>query len=154
MYRVLFVCTGNTCRSPMARAALLHLCAGDPRLAGRVEGQSAGLLAAPGAPMSRNAGLALAGAGIPVPEHAARGVDEGYAAQSDLILALTQGHARELVSRFPTARAKVFVLAPTDIPDPFGGNAEVYRECLARIMAALEDWRGKLYHLLDERGEQ
>lgn len=151
MYRVLFVCTGNTCRSPMARAALMHLCAEDPRLAGRAEIGSAGLYAASGAPMSGNAQKALAAAGIPVPEHGARGVDEGIVNRADLILALTQGHGKELLRRFPAVRDKVFPLGEADIPDPFGGDEAIYRACLKAILNALTPWVEKLNGRIQEK---
>jgi len=151
MVRVLFVCTGNTCRSPMARAAFLHLCAGDARLAGRVEAQSAGLWADLGAPMSGNAKKALAAAGIPVPEHGARGVDEGIIAGADLVLALTRGHGKELLRRFPAVQDKMFVLGEADIPDPFGGDEEQYRACLVAILNALTPWVEKLYGRIQEK---
>ena len=145
--RVCFVCTGNTCRSPLAEAVANFLAQSElnalpegirdlarPRL----EAFSAGLYPADGDPISTNAVLALEEAGInPVPQHdyhlhRARGLTEEEAEGFDLLVGLTRGHAMELILRFP-ALAKRITVMPIEISDPFGGSLERYRECLAQI---------------------
>ena len=148
--RVLFVCTGNTCRSPMA-AALLNdmarpreVCSavGDAVPFPRLSAESAGLFAAEGAPISPNALEALRQAGVaPVPSadytrHRARTVTADMVAAADLVVGITAAHAMELTMRFPEAAGKITAL-PMDIPDPYGGTLADYTACLAQLRVCL-----------------
>ena len=141
-YRVLFVCTGNTCRSPMAEALFR-----DRMLRWRGEGAvlvaSAGLYAAVGAPISPNAVLALEAFGIadmpanPYRAHQARNVDAQLMAEADEVVAISAGHAMELLMRYPAHASKITAL-PLDIPDPYGGDEHCYRACLECISCAIQ----------------
>lgn len=145
--RVCFVCTGNTCRSPMAEAvanALAQRAMADypeavrDALTPSVQAFSAGLYAENGAPISRHALKALELEGVaPVKErdyhnHVAHTITEEDADRADLLVAMTPSHAMELMMRFPAATKRI-VLMPTAISDPFGGDLEVYRKCLSEI---------------------
>ena len=138
-YRVLFVCTGNTCRSPMAAALLLDMTA---REGMSFAVSSAGLYAHNGAPISANAVAALRDAGVAeTPEnnygaHVAHTVDEQMMSAADAVVAISGSHAMELLMRYPAYVAKITTL-PFDIPDPFGGDAAVYRECLDMLSYAI-----------------
>lgn len=148
--RVLFVCTGNTCRSPMA-AALLNdmscpreVCSASGEMASpRYIATSAGLFAKEGDPITPAAAQALQQAGVmPHPDndytaHRARLVSAEAVAEADVVVGLTGSHAMWLMLRFPEAASKIRTL-PMDIPDPFGGSAEVYRDCLAQLKYAIE----------------
>ena len=144
--KILFVCTGNTCRSPMA-AALLNdmarpkeICSAQGELCvePRYVASSAGLYANEGEPITQAAADALQTEGIasrPDNEylsHRARSVSEELVEQADEIVGLTASHAMQLLLRFPQAASKISTL-PVDVPDPFGGTPEVYRACLALI---------------------
>ena len=137
--RVLFVCTGNTCRSPMAAAWLNHFGA-----ARHIEAASAGLFPAPGAPISQNAVEALKRAGVvPTPDdrfdlHAARQVDEQLIRGYDRIIGISRRHAMELIYSFPAFAEKISSM-PRDIPDPFGGDVDDYVRCLDAIAAGLKE---------------
>ena len=149
--RVLFVCTGNTCRSPMA-AALLNdkmrmreVCSamgGEQAPEGRLVASSAGLWPTEGAPISPQAAAALAEAGVvALPDndytaHRARAVNEALMAAADTVVAITGAHAMELMMRFPQYAAKITTLG-VDIPDPFGGDAAQYRACLQMLSYAI-----------------
>lgn len=145
--RVCFVCTGNTCRSPMAAAvanALAHrelqkLPASLRNLAiPELEAFSAGICAHEGDPIAENAVLALEAAEIPViPHHdyhlhTAHSLTEEEAESYDLLIGLTREHAMTLLIQFPHLAQRITVL-PTDVSDPFGGSLEIYAACLEQI---------------------
>ena len=133
--RVLFVCTGNTCRSPMAAAILAHLAKREAPL--RYEAESAGLFAACGAPMTAHAQDALRALGIEPHAHVSKNVDESLMSAADLVVGLTASHAMQLAMRYPQYATKITTL-PFDIADPFGGDAEVYARCAEQLLLCIE----------------
>lgn len=141
--RVLFVCTGNTCRSPMAAAILNHISAARAAADKQpIVATSAGLYAMEGAPISQYAAEALLEAGILPTEgndyssHRARTVTEQMLREVDEVIAITARHAMDLMLRFPACAAKIETL-PMDIADPYGGDKEVYRDCLQLLSCAI-----------------
>ncbi len=137
--RVLFVCTGNTCRSPMA-AALLNHTVGSREIVPTLTATSAGLWASEGAPISTGAEVALREAGVaPVwfESHRARNVSADAMREADVVLGITSRHAMELMMRYPEYAAKIEAL-PIDIDDPFGGDDDTYRACLEALTRALD----------------
>ncbi len=134
--RVLFVCTGNTCRSPMAAAALNALGAG------RYAAESAGLFPHTGLPISRYAVEALEDAGIiSTPQnnyksHSARPVTEALVSAADRVIGITESHMLLLSRSYPAHTSKIIAMK-RDIADPYGGTREDYRKCLAEIIDCL-----------------
>lgn len=144
MATILFVCTGNTCRSPMAAAAFRHLCAS----AGTASvAESAGLAAAAGMPMTPQAEFALRLRGVPVDgRHGSRPLSRELVEAADMVVVMTEGHLRAARGRYPAAAGKMRLLmsfAPgpaglaADVADPFGGDSEEYVACLEMMWPAL-----------------
>lgn len=132
--RVLFVCTGNTCRSPMAAAILTALA--DKEGKARFVATSAGLFACEGAPMSEGAAHALDALDVSVPAHTARNVREEWIDEADVIVGLTATHAMQLTLRYPHAATKITTL-PMDISDPYGGDDATYLACAEQLLLCI-----------------
>ena len=130
--KYLFVCSGNTCRSPMAAAVFNRLKAGEGILA-----DSCGISAAFGSPMSDNAILALQGIGIFDTEHSSKPVSEELLYEADVIVGMTSTHAARLMMAFPQFARKIKAM-PLEIEDPYGGDLDVYKLCLMQICSALD----------------
>ena len=132
--KITFVCSGNTCRSPMAECAFEELLR-EEGVSG-VEVQSRGVVANVGAPMSENAKKALEGAEIPVKEHTATQITQDDILTSDLVICMTERHRMRL-----GCLPKVFTLHQMtgcgDIKDPYGGDEATYKQCLSELLAAL-----------------
>ncbi len=133
---ILFVCTGNTCRSPMA-AALYNARYTD----GETVARSAGL-AADGSGISPNAALALLNAGIRATcdndylSHVSHTVTEEDIAHAEMVIGISGRHAMQLMLTFPAYASRITSL-PQDIADPYGGDSTIYEQCLAQIDEAL-----------------
>ena len=124
----LFVCTGNTCRSPMAQALW--------EKRGH-KAESAGLSALPGSSASGGAIRAMESYGIDLRLHRARPISEGAMQRADKIVAMTSGHARALIEQFPEYKNKIICM-PISISDPFGGDEDDYLRCARDIEQALD----------------
>lgn len=122
--KIVCVCTGNTCRSPMAAALLGRLLPG-------VEVTSAGLYAEDGAPASYHALLAMDDMGVDISGHMARRFRPGMG-EGALLLAMTRSQARALRALCPEAKVELF-LGDEEVPDPFGRGMEAY-ERTARVL--------------------
>ena len=140
---ILFVCTGNTCRSPMA-AGLMNKIAIEEDLDVRIE--SAGLFAAEGSPASDEAIEAMKKYDVDLSDHRAKQITPELIEKSDVILTMTTAQ-KMLLSE--VAGDKTYTLCEYagpegDIADPFGGDLEEYEEVAQMIYFALQSISEKL----------
>lgn len=145
MPRLAFVCTGNTCRSPMACGLFLALLNEKyPETADQFAVQSAGLFALDGEPASSHAVTVLSELGIDIRNHRAARVDESVIAAADIIVALTAAHKNRIVSFYPQARDRVVTLyelaglPEADVEDPIGSDLAEYRHTRDQIRGLIE----------------
>ncbi|MFS0881888.1 low molecular weight protein arginine phosphatase [Metabacillus niabensis] len=148
MTKVLFVCTGNTCRSPMAEALLKHL-----KTSEQIEVKSAGVFAMDGNNASPNAIEALREKGI-VCEHQSSSLSPELVEWATIILTMTNSHKQSVIDYYPDAGRKTFTLTEyvgekgmgnKDITDPFGGSLSTYKQTLED----LEKYISKLIEQLE-----
>ena len=138
--RLLFVCTGNTCRSPMAAgfcrkyfAANLGCQVDELEHFGYII-DSAGIAACQDAPASRDAVEVCRAHDIDLSFHQSRQLTLMDIQQSDLILTMSRYHRDSIAQSFPTALEKSFMLdEAADIMDPIGSGIDVYRDCYRQI---------------------
>lgn len=135
MKTIVFVCTGNTCRSPMAEG-MFRVLAEKYGLTD-VTCTSCGTCAYTGMPVTDYAAEAAAAYGADIRAHRSRPLTEYLLAEGDLFVCMTERHASLLRPHLPPEKIRVL---GDGIPDPFGGSAEDYRACAAAIFAALDDW--------------
>jgi len=148
---VLFVCTGNTCRSPMAQAMMQRKIA--ERFSGTsqngntpVVAISAGVSAFGGEPASHGAAAAIKSFGTTLDQHQSTQLNSRLVEQADLILAMGNRHRQVITSQWPAMAHKVHLISPdgNEISDPFGGPLEIYQRCASQLDQHTSYWIDQL----------
>ena len=135
---ILFVCTGNTCRSPMAEAIYADL-------TDKTRARSAGFTAN-GNPASLNAQLVASERGLDLSHHRSQEINEELVEWADVILCMTENHRQALLQYYPNN--KTFTLSDfargihRDIADPYGLDIDTYRQ----VFKELEMLINEIYH--------
>lgn len=132
MKTILFVCTGNTCRSPMAACLMNALAQSRGR---EVQALSAGLAPWPGAPASEGAKRAMERRGLSLDGHKAQLVTRQLLHQADLVVGMSQSHLLHLRTMDSSAALRAFDDPP--ITDPYGGDDAVYEQAARDIQRQL-----------------
>jgi protein-tyrosine phosphatase len=149
---ILFVCSGNTCRSPMAAGLAERMLAEREgcRVADLpdrfIQVLSAGTLGLEGVRATEEAVAAAAGLNCDIRGHLSRKLTSELIHSADMVFCMSRGHVAEVVKMAPSAAGKVHLLDPgSDISDPIGGDAQTYAQVAGRIAECLrvrmkENW--------------
>ena len=149
--KFLFVCTGNTCRSPMAKGIFSKYLA--EKLQCEVDYLdkmgykvfSAGVMNMAGQPASAEAIAACAAKGIDIKAHKSKTLSRQLVEESDFIFAMTRMHCEQVTALCPEAADKCVLLAGNkEIPDPIGQPQEVFNDCAGLIEEAMRERIGEL----------
>ncbi|MCL2235565.1 MAG: low molecular weight protein arginine phosphatase [Defluviitaleaceae bacterium] len=140
MKKILFVCTGNTCRSPMAQTLANDIFM---REGLELKAYSCGVFAGEGGCASTHALSIMAEYGLELCSHETSPISQDLAEEAAAIFTMTKAHKSHVLQVLPHLETKVQTLGgDEDVSDPFGGNLDVYRDCAAQIKSYLEknDW--------------
>lgn len=149
---ILFVCTGNLCRSPMA-AALFQEHA--KRAGDSFQVESAGTWGVDGEPASALAVEVMAERGLSLDAHIARTITREMLDRADLVIVMTRGHRDALAAEFHTARSKIHLMSQLngieyDIADPYGKPRSAYEICANDLDQLLHQGYGRILDWLGQ----
>lgn len=147
-FMIVLVCTGNTCRSPMAEALLKK------RIAERLKCKiselddrgivimSAGISAPPGSRAAPEAIQAMQERGLDLKLHESQPLSERIVRFADVIITMTRGHRDTIIETWPDAESRVHPISRGrgDVADPIGGPLDLYRRCAEQLDGYLEEW--------------
>jgi protein-tyrosine-phosphatase len=142
IFRIIFICSGNVCRSPMAEASLRYRLPAE--LKERVAISSAGISTLSGLAPTVEAELAARMKGYNMSQHRSKSASEAALDEADLILCMENNHVKAILSHLPRIADRVHLLTgfkskrSDDIPDPYGRDIQSYKDILNLIDAELD----------------
>lgn len=135
MDKIVFICTGNTCRSPMAEG-LFKAMDGEQKTG--LKAISAGVFTNDGMHASENAVIAAKELGADISNHKSQMLNQDIVNNAKYLVCMTGAHYDQILLKFPSVSDKIFTLLPTDIDDPYGGDIDDYRKCALQIKDAVK----------------
>jgi protein-tyrosine-phosphatase len=143
MHSVLFVCTANVCRSPMAEVLFIDQVKRMEQDPAQWRVESAGTWAQDGNPASRNSAEVMKERGLDLSQHSSRIVTTNLMAQFNLILVMEANHKEALHYEFPALAERIFMLSEmtgkkVSVDDPIGLDMIAYRKCADEIQKWIE----------------
>jgi protein-tyrosine-phosphatase len=158
MPSVLFVCTANICRSPLALALFKQKISGAPD-ANMWKLDSAGTWAPEGEPASGKSQFLLRERGIGIQDHRSKSVSSELLRSFNLILTMERGQKEALQAEFPDIKNRVYMISEMigqrfDIDDPYNGTLDDYREAMQEIEQILNMGFDKICSLAQDRTDE
>ncbi|MBR5227077.1 MAG: low molecular weight protein arginine phosphatase [Clostridia bacterium] len=153
--RIIFICTGNICRSPMAMAYLRKKVE-DNKLKSKIEVLSAGINAVDGDEATEYAKQVMYNMGIDLTYHRATNVKDIDIKNADYIIAMTLEHKDKIVQFFPQVKDRVYLLKEfsqnkdyLNVDDPWGLNLHVYEHCAREIVECVDKFYEEIIQRVD-----
>ena len=147
-FMVVLVCTGNTCRSPMAEILLKKRVA--DRFGCKISElddrgiviMSAGISASPGGRSAAEAIETMQARGLDLTQHESQPLSERIVRFADVVITMTRGHRQAILEAWPDAEPRVHLISHGrgDVADPIGGPLDLYRRCADQLDEYLEKW--------------
>jgi protein-tyrosine-phosphatase len=160
-YRILFVCTGNLCRSPMAAGILKRKL--PQRFDGKVIIQSAGTMRLEDNEATPLSISVARDKGVDLSHHRSRGLKQKMVEEADIIFAMAKDHREYLEREYPRLRENIFLLKTfgrnsrqvesQSVEDPMGGSREVYERCFDQIEEEIDRILPRLVKLIEDKLE-
>ncbi|KAI5912980.1 low molecular weight protein-tyrosine-phosphatase [Thauera sp. 2A1] len=142
--KILVLCTGNICRSPLAEELLRMRLASNGK---KSEVRSAGTGALIGHPADDTAQAVASEHGVDLSRHRAQQFNTELSRWADLILVMAKHHLDDAFALDPTARGKSFLIghwSGTEVPDPYRQGEAAHRQAYDMIANAVDQWAGRL----------
>lgn len=153
--KIVFVCTGNTCRSPMAQGLFHKILTDLDMPAHHFQVSSAGLHALKNQPVSAEAVAAMQDYKIDISQHRTAPLEKLQVEEADLLLTMTHWQADYIKEFFPSKKDRTFSLSEyvgydnMNIEDPYGAELITYKKCAADLNRLLMEAMVKIIELIE-----